>query len=137
MEVLVRASDVDWTIVRPSGLYHLPSVTNYRIVEGHADGRFTARVDLAASMLAMLDDDRYRRTTVSVVTTVHNPTLLRWIRSEAAVDAARLRTPTCRRAHESAPDADRVASRTHPGADGSPDRSIMTSCAGGGAACPG
>jgi nucleoside-diphosphate-sugar epimerase len=83
MEALVRASDLDWTVVRPSGLYHLPSVTDYSVVEGHADGRFTARVDLAASMVDMLDDNRYLRTTVSVVTTIHNPTLLHWIRTEA------------------------------------------------------
>ncbi|WP_433381697.1 NAD(P)-dependent oxidoreductase [Actinoplanes sp. CA-142083] len=83
MEALVRASDRDWTIVRPSGLYHLPSPTGYTLVEGHADGRFTARADLAASMLALLDDDRYRRATVSVITTADNPTLLQWIRREA------------------------------------------------------
>ncbi|GAA0909272.1 NAD(P)-dependent oxidoreductase [Virgisporangium aurantiacum] len=83
MEALVRASDLDWTIVRPNGLYHLPSPTDYTVVEGHADGRFTARTDLAASLLAMLDDVRYLRTTVSVVTTADNPTLLRWIRREA------------------------------------------------------
>ncbi|MGK8506959.1 NAD(P)-dependent oxidoreductase [Nocardia asiatica] len=83
METLVRATDLDWTIVRPSGLYHLPSVTDYTIIEGHGDGRFTSRTDLAASMLAVLDDDRYLRTTVSVITTVDNPTLLRWIRREA------------------------------------------------------
>ncbi|SCF12086.1 NAD(P)H-binding [Micromonospora viridifaciens] len=83
MEALVRASDLDWTIVRPSGLYHLPSVTDYTIVEGHADGRFTARTDLAASMLALLDGDRHVRSTVSVITTVDNPTLLQWIRREA------------------------------------------------------
>ncbi|WP_262286798.1 NAD(P)-dependent oxidoreductase [Micromonospora sp. MA102] len=83
METLVRASDLDWTIVRPSGLYHLPSPTDYTLVEGHADGRFTARVDLAASMLALLDDDRRLRTTVSVITTIDNPTLPQWIRREA------------------------------------------------------
>ncbi|MEU1545582.1 NAD(P)H-binding protein [Nocardia sp. NPDC005745] len=83
MEALVRASDLDWTIVRPSGLYHLPSVTDYTIVDGHADSRFTARVDLAASMLALLDDDHHLRATVSVVTTDDNPTLLQWIRGEA------------------------------------------------------
>ncbi|MGK8491595.1 NAD(P)-dependent oxidoreductase [Nocardia asiatica] len=83
METLVRASDLDWTIVRPSGLYHLPSVTDYTIIEGHADGRFTSRTDLAASMLAVLDDDRYLRTTVSVITTVDNPALFQWIRREA------------------------------------------------------
>jgi hypothetical protein len=42
MESLVRDSDLDWPIVRPSGLYHLPSATDYTVVEGHADGRFTA-----------------------------------------------------------------------------------------------
>ncbi|ADB30591.1 NAD-dependent epimerase/dehydratase [Kribbella flavida DSM 17836] len=83
MEDLVRASDLDWTIVRPSGLYHLPSVTGYTLVEGHADGRFTARADLAACLLGLLDADRYVRTTVSVITTVDNPTLLQWIRQEA------------------------------------------------------
>ena len=83
METLVRASDLDWTIVRPSGLYHLPSVTGYTLVEGHADGRFTARADLAASMLALLDDDRYHRATLGVITTVDNPALLQWIRREA------------------------------------------------------
>lgn len=83
METLVRTSDLDWTIVRPGGLYHLPSATDYTLVEGHADGRFTARVDLAASMLALLGDDRYLRNTVGVITTVDNPTLLRWLRREA------------------------------------------------------
>jgi nucleoside-diphosphate-sugar epimerase len=63
MEALVRASDLDWTIVRPSGLYHLPEVTDYAVVEGHADGRFTARGDLAAAMLAFLGDARRVRAT--------------------------------------------------------------------------
>ncbi|MFE9323659.1 NAD(P)-dependent oxidoreductase [Nocardia sp. NPDC052278] len=83
MESLIRSTDLDWTIVRPSGLYHLPSVTDYTIVEGHADGRFTARADLAASMLALLDDHRYVHTTIGVITTADNPTLLEWIRREA------------------------------------------------------
>ncbi|TDE53202.1 SDR family oxidoreductase [Nonomuraea mesophila] len=82
MEALVRASDLDWTILRPSGLYQLPSVTDYTLIEGHADARFTSRTDLAASMLALLDDDRYVRTTLSVVTTVDNPTFLQYVRRE-------------------------------------------------------
>lgn len=86
METLLGSCDLDWTIVRPSGLYHLPSSTDYTLVEGHADSRFTARVDLAASMLALLNDDRYLRKTVSVVTTDDNPTLLQWIRQQALVD---------------------------------------------------
>jgi putative NADH-flavin reductase len=40
-------------------------------------------LDPAASMLAMPDNNRYVSTTVSVVTTLNNPSLLRWIRTEA------------------------------------------------------
>jgi putative NADH-flavin reductase len=83
METLIRASGLDWTIVRPSGLFHLPSPTHYTIVEGDVEGRYTARADLAASMLALLNDDHYHGATVSVITTVENPTLLQWIRREA------------------------------------------------------
>ncbi|NEW40796.1 NAD(P)H-binding protein [Nocardia cyriacigeorgica] len=82
MEALIRATDLDWTIVRPSGLYHLPSVTSYTVVDGHADGRFTARTDLAASLLFLADGDRYLRRVVGVITTVRNPTMLQWIRRE-------------------------------------------------------
>ncbi|NNH75349.1 NAD(P)H-binding protein [Nocardia uniformis] len=83
METRIRASDLDWTIVRPSGLYDLPEITDYAVVDGHADGRFTARRDLAASLLRLLADDRYLRRTVSVITTVDNPTVLQLIRQEA------------------------------------------------------
>jgi hypothetical protein len=34
-------------------------------------------------MLALLDDDRYLRKTVSVITVADNPTLFQWIRREA------------------------------------------------------
>lgn len=34
-------------------------------------------------MPALLDDNRHHRSTVSVITTVGNPALLRWIRREA------------------------------------------------------
>ncbi|GGV11410.1 hypothetical protein GCM10010260_57630 [Streptomyces filipinensis] len=47
------------------------------------NGDRVARVDLAASMPAPLDDDRHLRSTVGVGTTDDNPTLLRWIRREA------------------------------------------------------
>ncbi|MET9211189.1 MULTISPECIES: NAD(P)-dependent oxidoreductase [unclassified Nocardia] len=83
MEQLVGDSGLDWTIVRPSGLYHLPAPTDYTVVDGHADGRFTARVDLAAYLLALLDDDRHIHRTVGIITTTDTPTLLRWLRTEA------------------------------------------------------
>lgn len=83
MERAIVASEVDWTIVRPGGLYDLPEATDYTLVEGRAEGRFTARADLAASLLRVLDDDRFVHRTVGVMTTVGNPTMLQLIRREA------------------------------------------------------
>ncbi|MFC9132026.1 hypothetical protein ACFT4A_35050 [Streptomyces sp. NPDC057099] len=70
-------------LLRDGTKYDLPSVTDYTPVEGRADGRFTARVDLAATLLALLHDDSHHRTTVSVITTAAKPTLLQWMRREA------------------------------------------------------
>ncbi|WP_036504913.1 NAD(P)-dependent oxidoreductase [Nocardia aobensis] len=87
MESLLRDSDRDWTVVRPSGLYDRPDVTDYTMVEGHADGIFTARSDLAASMLAAVTEGRFVRAAAGVITTDSgNPTLLRWIRQQASAD---------------------------------------------------
>jgi NAD(P)H-binding len=54
MESLVRASDLEWTIVRSCWLFDAAAVTDYRLAENSACGLFTARADLAASMLAQL-----------------------------------------------------------------------------------
>lgn len=83
MESLLTATDLDWTIVRSGGLYGLPAVTDYTMVEGHADKRYTARVDLAAGLLRLVEDDRFVRKIVSVVTTTDNPSLFQLIRTEA------------------------------------------------------
>ncbi|MGY2093571.1 NAD(P)-dependent oxidoreductase [Nocardia gipuzkoensis] len=83
MESLLTATELDWTIVRPSGLFVLPAVTDYTVAEGPLEGRFTSRTDLAACLLRLVDDDRYVRKTVSVVTTSDNPTLLKMLRTEA------------------------------------------------------
>ncbi|MGY2093474.1 NAD(P)-dependent oxidoreductase [Nocardia gipuzkoensis] len=83
MESLLRATELDWTIVRPSGLYALPAVTDYTVAEGHVEGRFTSRTDLAACLLWLVDNDRHVRKTVSVVTHSDNPSLLQMIRTEA------------------------------------------------------
>src|SRR5258708_6053446 len=43
METIVRDSDLDWTIVRPSGLVDLPDVTQYVAAEVDPVGAYTAR----------------------------------------------------------------------------------------------
>lgn len=83
MEAIVRAEDLDWTIARPSGLFDHPTVTDYRVAEDVADGLFTARTDLAASMVAQLVDDRYVRRAMAVITTRVRPSIAGLIWREA------------------------------------------------------
>jgi len=83
MEALVRDSDLDWTIARPSGLFDHPAVTGYQTRENVADGLFTARADLAAAMVAQLTDDRYVRRAMAVITTEVRPSIAGLIWREA------------------------------------------------------
>lgn len=79
MESLVLASDLDWTIIRSCWLFDAAAVTDYRLTENSASGMFTARADLAASMLAQLDDDRFIRKAAGVTTTTGTPGIIQQI----------------------------------------------------------
>jgi putative NADH-flavin reductase len=68
-EAVIRASDLDWTIVRPGALTNGPKRGHYR--HGPRVGRWLrtvriSRADVAAFMLDQLTDDRYVRTTVGI-----------------------------------------------------------------------
>jgi uncharacterized protein YbjT (DUF2867 family) len=83
MEQRLRESDLDWTVLRASGLFDLEAATAYRLDEDRAPGVYTARADLAAALLDQLADERFVRK-VAAVTTVENvPTLWSMIRREA------------------------------------------------------
>lgn len=83
MEELIRNSEVDWTIVRPSGLFDTDFVSDYELAEDHIAGRFTARSDLAAAMLAQVDDERYVRKILAIATSENVPSMARLIMREA------------------------------------------------------
>ena len=83
MERYLRVSDLDWTVMRPSGLFDAPTVSAYQLHEDRADGIFTSRADLAASMLAQLDDSAWIGKFVAVTTSEGAPTLLQMMRREA------------------------------------------------------
>jgi putative NADH-flavin reductase len=83
MEELIRNSEVDWTIVRPSGLFDMDFVSDYELAEDHIAGRFTARSDLAAAMLAQVDDERYVRKILAIATSENVPSMARLIMREA------------------------------------------------------
>ncbi|HJT56662.1 MAG TPA: SDR family oxidoreductase [Ktedonobacteraceae bacterium] len=83
METLVKNSDLDWVIVRPSGLFETPSVTNYQMAEAHINHQFTSRADLADCMLQQLTTDRYLHKAVAVATVAVQPSMLAVLRKEA------------------------------------------------------
>ncbi|HEV2635009.1 MAG TPA: NAD(P)H-binding protein [Actinocrinis sp.] len=83
MEDLVRRSDLEWTIMRPSGLFDGAGVTDYALYPDEAPGIFTSRADLAASILEQLTDTRYLRQAVAVTTSEGVPTIMQMIRKEA------------------------------------------------------
>ena len=83
METLVMNSQLDWTIVRPSGLFETPAVTDYHVAEATIRGRFTARADLADCMLRQLATDQYLHKAVAVATFAVQPTLFELLAREA------------------------------------------------------
>lgn len=83
METIVRASGLDWTIVRPSGLFDLPAPTNYVAGEVEPVGGFTARIDLADYLTRLAADAGSIGRTVVVSTTEHTPTMWQMVRREA------------------------------------------------------
>ena len=83
MEAYLRASSLDWTVMRPSGLFDAPAVSSYRLHEDHADGVFTSRADLAAAMLAQTTSSAWIRKNLAVTTSEGAPTVLQMLRREA------------------------------------------------------
>jgi putative NADH-flavin reductase len=83
MEALVRASDLDWTIIRPSGLFATDGVTDYAVAENFVPHRFTSRADLADFLLRQATDTEFVRKAAAVATLSPQPTVLELIRNEA------------------------------------------------------
>lgn len=83
MEALLRNSELDWTIIRPSGLFETPGVTNYQVAEDHIRRQFTSRADLADCMLQQLTTDQYSRKVIAVGTFATQPSMLKFMLQEA------------------------------------------------------
>lgn len=76
LEELVSQSDVDWTIVRPSGLCSAPDVSDYVVAPEHVGHRFTTRIDLADCLLREAVDDRHPRAAIGIASPSANPSML-------------------------------------------------------------
>jgi len=82
MESIVSATDLAWTIVRPSGLFEASGVSEYSIAIDHIGYRFTARIDLADCLLRQASGDTYVRSTIAVATPSAKPSMLKLIWQE-------------------------------------------------------
>ncbi|MGH3723244.1 MAG: NAD(P)-dependent oxidoreductase [Mycobacterium sp.] len=84
METLVRECGLQWTVVRPSGLFDLPAATDY--IRGEVDpvGAFTARIDLADYLVSLAAGTTSVHRAVIVSTTENAPSLWQMIRAEAS-----------------------------------------------------
>ena len=83
MEELVRESGLDWTIVRPSGLFNTDVASDYAVEQDHVRGAFTSRLDLARFMVSALDSDEWVGRHAAVATRQGAPKVLEFFRSEA------------------------------------------------------
>lgn len=83
MEALLRSCRLEWTVVRPSGLFDHPGVTDFQVAPDSADGVFTSRGDLAAAMLRELGQGRFVGRAMGVVTTAVRPGIPRLVWNEA------------------------------------------------------
>jgi uncharacterized protein YbjT (DUF2867 family) len=84
MEAAVVDSGLDWTIMRPSGLFETDSVTEYKMAVDYINGTFTSRADLADSMLRQLTSDEFVRKNVAVATFSQKPSLIQLLFREAS-----------------------------------------------------
>ncbi|OLZ74629.1 NAD-dependent epimerase [Streptomyces sp. IMTB 2501] len=83
MEEIVRVSGLDWTVLRPAGLFDTSEVSDYRLAPHRLPGRFTARADLAHALVREAGSVEHVRTCLDVRTAEGTPRLLGVIRKEA------------------------------------------------------
>ncbi|HEY4225158.1 MAG TPA: SDR family oxidoreductase [Pseudolysinimonas sp.] len=83
MEATVAASALDWTVVRPSGLFTAEVVSDYRVsATDHLSGRYTSRADLADFLLRLAAGSEFVRETPEVRTTDGTPNFFAFMWNE-------------------------------------------------------
>ncbi|WP_234388683.1 MULTISPECIES: NAD(P)-dependent oxidoreductase [Streptomyces] len=83
MEDVVRGSGLDWTIIRPAGLFDATTTTDYIVSEPRHPGWFTSRKDLADALVREGVDDRNPGSVVEVITTQGVPSYFQVFMKEA------------------------------------------------------
>lgn len=69
MEEIVQSSSLDWTVVRPAGLFDAAEPTDdYEVAPRRLPGRYTSRADLAETLIREATEPQHLRSTIEVIT---------------------------------------------------------------------
>jgi putative NADH-flavin reductase len=69
MEAIVQGSGLDWTVVRPAGLFDAAEPTDdYEVAPRHLPGRVTSRADLADALIREAIEPKHSRSVIEVMT---------------------------------------------------------------------
>lgn len=93
MEGIVQGSGLDWTIVRPAGLFDAaePSA-DYQVSRGRLVGRYTSRADLAHLLVGEATEPRHARAIVEIVSRSGKPSPMNFLREALGVRTGGART---------------------------------------------
>lgn len=93
MEDIVRGSGVDWTIVRPAGLFNAaePSA-DYEVSRERLVGRYTSRADLAHLLVGEATEPRHPRATIEIISRSGRPSPSDFLREALGVRTGGTRT---------------------------------------------
>ena len=81
MEEIVQSSGLDWTIVRPGGLFDTAEPTDdYEVGSRLLPGRVTSRADLAETLIREATEPRHPRSVVEVITRSGTPSPLTFVK---------------------------------------------------------
>lgn len=87
MEEIVRSSSIDWTIVRPGGLFDADEPTHdYELAPGRLPGRTTSRADLADALIGEATAPRHLHSTVEVLTRSQTPGPANFLKEAFGID---------------------------------------------------
>lgn len=83
MEAIVQSSNLDWTIVRPAGLFDAAEPTDdYEVATQRLPGRFTSRADLAQILVKEATDPQHSCSIIEVITRSDIPSPMATFRKE-------------------------------------------------------
>jgi hypothetical protein len=81
MEAIVQSSSLDWTVVRPAGLFDAAGPTDdYEVAPRRLPGRVTSRADLADTLVREAIEPQHSRSTIEVMTRSAHPSPMTFLK---------------------------------------------------------